>query len=64
MGFGEMYSRGGEAHVVSGIGYGVWSLREKWGLAAYMVFGMDTQFFYVRSFGNGFGSHLCAKRLG
>jgi hypothetical protein len=28
-----------------------------------MVFEMDTQLFYVRSFGNGFGLHLCAKRL-
>jgi hypothetical protein len=24
--FGGLFSRGGEAHVVSGIGYGVWSL--------------------------------------
>jgi hypothetical protein len=37
--FGGLFSRGGEAHVVSGIGYGVWSLREKWGLAEYMVVG-------------------------
>jgi hypothetical protein len=27
--FGELFSRGGEAHVVSGIDYGVWSLRER-----------------------------------